>query len=83
MKHPQTFLLEKMIGYEKNGLSSLGTLNAKHIDDIVQVMVEFGEAMAIEVAERISKGEEVKLLTGTISLQKVSKKKTKQCQLPQ
>jgi hypothetical protein len=77
MKHPQTFLLEKMIGYEKNGLSSLGTLNAKHIDDIVQVMVEFGEAMAIEVAERISKGEEVKLLTGTISLQKVSKKKTK------
>lgn len=74
MKHPQTFLLEKMIGYEKNGLTSLGSLNAKHVDDLVQVMAEFGELMAIEVVERVAKGETVQLISGTISLQKVSKK---------
>jgi hypothetical protein len=57
MKHPQTFLLEKIVGHKGNGLSSLGQLDAKHVDDIAEVMKQFGEQLVLDVIDRLDKGE--------------------------
>lgn len=59
MKHPQTYLLEKITGYKTNGLSSLGNLNATHVNDIVSVMKSFAEETVQDIIHRVSKGEEV------------------------
>lgn len=50
---PKEYLLKKIINSKDNGLDTLGSLNAKHIDDIAQVMNDF----AIEIINVIGRGE--------------------------
>ena len=61
MVHPKTFLLQNIIEYKKNGLSSLGYLHAKHIDDLAKVMEDFAEKAIFEVVEILNAGESVKV----------------------
>ena len=61
MTHPKTFLLQKIVGYKKNGLKSLGHLHCQHIDDLSKVMEDFTEQTIIEVVQRLNNGENIKI----------------------
>ena len=74
MDNPKTFLLRKIAGHETNGLKSLGEFNAKHFNDVAEIMVEFMETAVNEVIERLNKGEDVMVGGRMITL---SKKKIK------
>jgi hypothetical protein len=71
MKHPQTYLMEKIIGYKENGMPSLGHLPAKTIDDLVKVMQSFAEETVIEVIDRLNKGERLEVGNKTLKLNTV------------
>jgi len=73
MDHPKLFLLKKIAGYKENGLESLGELNAKHITDLSQVLLEFGQAMVREVIARVNKGEAVNIGNGIVELKRTTK----------
>lgn len=80
MDSPKRFLLQSIIDYKTNGLESLGHLNAKHVDDIAEVMNRFVIAMIHDVIKRLNKGESIDMMDGThLTLQ--SKRKDKK--LPQ
>jgi len=70
MDHPKRYLLGKVIHNRTNGLSTLGELNAKHIDDISNVMFEYAEEMVNEVIDRLNKGEEIEVGGRILSLTK-------------
>lgn len=74
MDHPKTFLLKKIIDCHKNGLNTLGQLNAKHIDDLSEVMKDFGETLISEVVERLNKGETITTFNSTFTLMKQKKR---------
>lgn len=54
MDNAKTYLLKCIVGYETNGLSSLGHLHAKHVDDISEVMTAFAYE-AIKEYEKLIK----------------------------
>lgn len=70
MVHPETFLMQKIIGYENNGLKSLAHLNADHVKDLAQVMQDFTERTVIEVIERLNAGENVRVGKCVLKLSK-------------
>lgn len=61
MKHPQSYLVEKIFNSDKDNLPTLGKLEAKFIDDITQVMKDFAEETVIETIERLNDGHEIKI----------------------
>lgn len=75
MKHPESYLLEKIVGYKENGLESLGHLNAKHVSDISKVMRDFALETLEEFIQRVNKGEAVDLGNGRTWAFKAAKKK--------
>jgi ActR/RegA family two-component response regulator len=81
MQHPQTFLLEKIINSDNNGLETLGKLNTVHVKDLVVVLTEFGEATALEPVERLVEGETVFLSDGRSVCLEPTKKKGKKRRL--
>jgi len=56
MVHPKQFLLQSIINSDKKA-STLSQLEAKHIDSLAEVMADFAEQTAIEVINRLNKGE--------------------------
>lgn len=56
MDAPQTYLLKKIMNYDKNGLKSLGNLSGKHVDDIASVLKSYAEESIKEFSEAINKG---------------------------
>lgn len=75
MVHPTTFILQKIAGYQTNGHEKLGHLKAEFIDDISAIMREFAEDTAIEVAQRLARGESVMLKGNVYCLKKIKAKK--------
>lgn len=75
MDAPKTFLLKKIIDYDKNGLTSLGQLHAKHIDDLSKVLLEFAKETVMEVIESLNKGERVNMDGEIFQLKKTKPKK--------
>lgn len=73
MEHPTNFLLGKIINYKTNGFKSLGQLDAKHVDDISNIMKEFAEETAIDVIKRLNKGQQVNINGQVFKLVKVKK----------
>lgn len=77
MDNPKTFLLKKIMGYETNGLKSLGQLHAKHIDDLTKVLLQFAEETVIEVIDIINKGQNVDMNEIILSVKTVKTKQLK------
>jgi hypothetical protein len=55
--HPKTYLLQAIIGYKENEYKSFGELHAKHVDDIVLLLKNYGIEVAENVLTRAGNGE--------------------------
>lgn len=74
MEHPKKYLLDKIVGYNKNGFDSLGKLNACHINDISEIMKEYAIGSINEFIESINNGESVDVDGKVYSLKKIKRK---------
>lgn len=68
MPHPKNYLLQKIVDYKTNGMSSLGHLKADHIEDLTKVLISFGEEIALDVIDRLNKGEKIVIRDKIMSL---------------
>jgi len=75
MDHPQTYLLKKIVGYKENGLESLGHLDAKHVNDISKVMLDFSKETVIEAVNALLEGKTINMDGTVLSLQKIKRSK--------
>jgi hypothetical protein len=76
MQNPKTFLIEKMINCDNNGLKTLGSLKTVYVEDLTTVLTEFAEATALELVGRLVEGETVYLSDGrTVYLEHLKKRK--------
>ena len=66
MKEPKHYLLNCIVNEGKQ-YPTLGLLDAKHIDDISLVMLNFVEECAIELVSRLNKGETVSIGNSTFN----------------
>ncbi len=55
--HPKTFLLKKVMYYDRNGLDSLGHLPATFFDDISKVLEDYAVEAVNDIVTRIAKKE--------------------------
>ncbi len=55
--HPETFLLTKIINCDTNGLKILGSLDAKYVNALTEVLKEYAELTAEDIIKRIAKKE--------------------------
>jgi len=72
MKHPETYLLEKIIASPENGLSTLGKLNGCHVPDIGNVMREYAADAIDEFIKELNTGAAVNV-NGKIYQNKIKK----------
>ena len=75
MENSKTYILNCIVNHNKNGLSSLGELHAKHVDDIAKIMKDFAIETVVEVVKRLNAGEEINLENGSFLVIKKSKPK--------
>jgi hypothetical protein len=69
MLHPKSYLMQKILDWRRNGLSSLGELHAKHVDDIANVMLSYAEESVIEAANLLAAGETIQVGENAIKLE--------------